>query len=426
VTDEPRHRREAIYDRLYRQWEESRWSATAIDFSVDASHWLTELTDRQREAAMWNYGMFLKGVEVEARVLSALMDAVAGRPQALFLATQIADESRNRVFLDRFMREVAGQGHDPQSTSEAIDHHLTWGFRQTFEELERIAGALRRHADDRALLTQAVALCHVIIEGVLAIPGEHFIHAYVNKRGIMPGFASGLGHIAHDEARHVNFGMAFLSRLIESRENRSAALQMWNRVLPSMVGVFIPPNLDHSYVECFDFKLEEIYAFGLRTLETKTRELGVDPSELYLVSLDDRSLTYEQRAHRLIVLIEAGILGDNRREPRPSQEAMEILFDATARAIDLDVARSLEGPVEWSFTDTEPWHIVVTDDHAEAKLGRAGDPALKLEMAAGDWARVAVGRSDARWALLKRRLRVHGHWQAKAKLSRLFAGRSDS
>ena len=53
-------------------------------------------------------------------------------------------------------------------------------------------------------------------------------------------------------------------------------------------------------------------------------------------------------------------------------------------------------------------------------MGRGGDPGLKLEISSGDWAKVAVGRSDARWALLKRRLKVHGNWQAKAKLSKLF------
>ncbi|MGH2729947.1 MAG: SCP2 sterol-binding domain-containing protein, partial [Actinomycetota bacterium] len=101
-------------------------------------------------------------------------------------------------------------------------------------------------------------------------------------------------------------------------------------------------------------------------------------------------------------------------------DAFEILFDGMTRVLDLDVARALGGPIEWDFTDAEPWHLIVTDDHAEAKPGRAGEPALRLETTAAEWAKIAVGRTDARWALLKRRLKVHGHLAAKARLPKLF------
>lgn len=421
MPDEDRRYKELAHERLFRQWEESSWSATAIDFSTDARHWQSELDEHQREAALWNYAMFLKGVTGVSKALTAVMDAAPTPSHSLFVSTQIADEARNRLFLERFMREVAGQGNDPTSTSDAIDHYLTWGFRQLFAELERSADALRKRPADRALLTQLVALSHLIIEGVLAIPGEHFIHRYVTKRDIMPGLATGLSHIASGEARHVSFGMTLLSRLMNaSSDNRVAAIQMWNRVLPWMVGVFIPPNLDRTYVECFDFTLEDIYGFGLRGLEEKLEEIGVNPTELTLLSFDDRSLTYEQRAGRMVTLIEAGILGDDRKEPKPTQEALEILFEGTVRALDLDVARSLGGAIQWNFPDADSWHIVVVNGHAEAKPGQAGNPALVLEISSGDWAKVAVGRSDARWALLKRKLKVHGSWQAKSRLSKLF------
>ncbi len=424
MPDDDRRKRELVYERLYREWEESSWKATGIDFSVDARHWRSDLDEIQREAALWNYSMFLKGVGSIARSLTAVMDAAPSPVHSLFVSTHIADEARNRMFLERFMREIAGKGHDPTSTSEAVDHYVTWGFRQLLDELERTAAGLRRHADDRALLTQLVALCHVVIEGVLAVPAEHFIHRYVRERGIMPGMTEGLGHIAKDEGRHVAFGMTLLGRLIAaSSDNRVAAIKMWNRALPWMVGVFVPPNLDRAYAESFGFTLEEIYAFGLRSFEDKLNELHIPPEELTLLRLDDRSLSYDERAARMLVLIETGVLGDDRKDPQPNHAALEILFEGTSRALDLDVARSLGGPIEWSFTDAEPWHIVVTDHHAEAKPGRAGNPALALEISAADWARVAVGRTDARWALLKRRLRVHGHWQAKSRVSKLFGNR---
>ncbi|MDQ4094956.1 MAG: ribonucleotide-diphosphate reductase subunit beta [Actinomycetota bacterium] len=424
VPDEERRKRELVYERLYREWEESHWSATAIDFTADARHWREVLDEQQREASLWNYALFLEGVTRVSRSLTAVLDAAPSPAHALFVSSQIVDEARNRMFLDRFMREVAGKGHDPTSTSEALEHYMTWGFRQLLDELEATAGSLRRHPDDRTLLTRVIALCHVIVEGVLAVPAEHFIYRYVSEREIMPGLTEGIGRIARDEARHVAFGMTLLGRLIRaSSDNRIAAIKTWNRALPWMVGVFVPPNVDRRYAECFGFTLEEIYAFGLESFETKLEELGVPPEELTLLRLDDRSLSYEQRAARMATLIETRVLGDETKEPRPNHEALEILFEGTVRAVDLETARSLDGPIQWDFMDAEPWHVVVTDGHAEAKPGRVENAALTLEISAADWARVAVGRVDARWALLKRRLRVHGTWQAKSRLSKLFGSR---
>ena len=113
-------------------------------------------------------------------------------------------------------------------------------------------------------------------------------------------------------------------------------------------------------------------------------------------------------------------MGDDRREPKVSPEAFEILFEVMARGLDLEVARSLGGPIQWDFTDAEPWHLVVTNGHAEAKPGVAGEAALRLETTAADFARIAVEREDPRWLLLKRKLKVGGSLSAKAKLPKLF------
>ena len=91
------------------------------------------------------------------------------------------------------------------------------------------------------------------------------------------------------------------------------------------------------------------------------------------------------------------------------------------RVMDIDVARSLGGPVEWDFTDADPWHLVVTNNHIEAKPGSAGGSALRLEASSADWAKIAANRIDPRMALLKHKLKVHGSLSAKAKLPKLFS-----
>ena len=45
-VEQPLEKHEVIsYERLYRLWEQNPWSAMAIDFSVDAEHWETKLTE---------------------------------------------------------------------------------------------------------------------------------------------------------------------------------------------------------------------------------------------------------------------------------------------------------------------------------------------------------------------------------------------
>lgn len=408
------------YERLYRLWEENNWSAVNVDFSVDRQHWREKLSPEQRRAALWNYAMFLVGEEAVARTLTPMLHATPGYAARIFLSTQIVDEARHHVFFDRFMREVAGLGSDTSSTLAAVDESLTWGFKQTFAELDRLTEALRKKPKDMALLTQTVALYHLVIEGMLAIPGQHFIQRYTEEFEILPGFTAGMTNVSRDESRHVAFGVKLLGELIaSSKDCRTAAVEMFERVMPWTAGVFVPPNLDRNYAECFGFTVEEIYAFGQRSLETRLRRVGIDPGEISMLARWSR-FSYEERATRLWALVRDGVLGDDRREPRMTHESTEIVFDGVATSIDLDAARSLGGPILWDFTDGEPWHLVVVNGHAEAKPGRVEHPALTLECGVGDWAKVAVGRLDPRWALLSRKLRVHGNLSSRAKLSRLF------
>jgi hypothetical protein len=409
------------YERLYRLWEDNSWSATKIDFTVDQDHWRTRLTDQQRDSALWNYAMFLVGEEAVARTLTPVLEAAEEFPQRIFLTTQIVDEARHHVFFDRFMREVGGYGSDTNSTLKAMEPYLTWGFKQIFGELDRLTDQLRKKPKDRALLAQSIALYHVVVEGMLAVPGQHFIQRYAKKFDILPGFKEGIDNVSRDEARHVAFGIKFLGDLIRSsKECRDAAIELWDRVLPWAVGVFVPPNRDRAYAECFDFTLTEIYAFGYRSFETKLKRLGISPDEIPMMKRQGVEDSYEERSRQAWVLIDAGVIGDDRREPELTREAMEILFEGAARSVNLEVARSLGGPVEWSFTDFEPWHMVVTNGHAEAKPGGIDDAALRLEVSSADWARIAMGRADPRIALLKRRLKLHGSLGARTKLPKLF------
>jgi hypothetical protein len=409
------------YDRLYRQWEQNPWSATDIDLTVDAKDWNERLTGRQRDSIVWNYSMFLVGEDAGTRALTTALDSEAAFAERIFLSTQIVDEARHHVFFDRFMREVAGYGYDTASTLEAVDRHLCWGFRQVVEELDRVVEALRKKPKDHALLAQTVALYHVMMEGSLAVPERQFVPRYIGKHGLLPGFSEGLRNVSRDEARHVAFGVKLLSDLIRSsKECRQATIEAVDRALRWSVGFLVPPNADYSYVECFDSSPNDIFASAMRSLDTHLKMMGIARTEIPLLAHEDQALSYEERARRAILLVESRVVGDDSQEPELSREAFEILFEDMARSIDIEIARSIGGPIEWDFSDAESWHLVVTNGHVEAKLGGSGNPALRLECASPEFAKIAVGRTDPRWALLKRKLRVHGPLSTRTKLPKLF------
>ena len=63
------------------------------------------------------------------------------------------------------------------------------------------------------MLVEAVTLYHMVIEGMLALTGQHFILQYNEEVGTLPGFVDGFNKIARDEHRHVAFGARFLREM---------------------------------------------------------------------------------------------------------------------------------------------------------------------------------------------------------------------
>ena len=52
----------------------------------------------------------------------------------------------------------------------------------------------------------------MVIEGMLALTGQHFIIDYNEREGTLPGFVEGFSNVARDEHRHIAFGVRFLHR----------------------------------------------------------------------------------------------------------------------------------------------------------------------------------------------------------------------
>ncbi|MGK2955320.1 MAG: hypothetical protein ACSLFI_06585 [Solirubrobacterales bacterium] len=161
------------YVDLDRRWEENNWSAMGLDYSKDRAGW-DALDDVQRKSALWMYSMFFYGEDSVTDNLSPYIDAAPTEEQAYFLATQQVDEARHAVHFHRFFKEVLGAGDSISETLDSTLPQLGWGYRNVFERLDRMADELRA---DRSLpkFAQAVTLYHMIVEGTLAQPGQHYI-----------------------------------------------------------------------------------------------------------------------------------------------------------------------------------------------------------------------------------------------------------
>jgi hypothetical protein len=410
------------YEDLYRRWEKGNWSAMEIDFSKDRDEWQNEWTDTMRRAALWNYSMFFHGEDSVTDNLSPYIDAAPREEQKYFLATQQVDEARHAIFFARFMREVVDAGDDSVASSlAATEKNLSWGFRKTFERLDRVADSLRR---DRSLPNLAAAICmyHILVESTLAQPGQHFIESYLTERDMLPGFRSGMENVSMDEQRHIGFGVKMLSDLCrEDPECKDAIAELLRDALPEMTAVFVPPGWDLDYTRVFGFEVEEIFLEGMKSFDTKMRTAGIPLDELPGPLPIPVDLPYEERVKIGLSLLRAGILGEKDGPPSRDPEVIAMLFGQVQRSVDHRHAPPHPITIQWDFTDVEPWHLRVNNGDSEAKPGLADHADLTFKCSFENWVDVAAGRTDPRLAMLTGKIRPKGSLKTLWQSSKLFA-----
>ena len=409
------------YEDLYERWEKGNWRASEIDFGEDRRQWQERFSDFERRAALWNYALFFWGEDAVADNLSPFIDAAPREEQKYFLATQQVDEARHAVFFKRFMNEVAGIGDGTLAGGlEAIRPQLTWGFVKTFEMLDKKADGLRRDRS-RTMLAQAVTLYHVVIEATLAQPGQHYIEDYLTERDVLPGFRGGMRHVAFDEQRHIAFGVKLLRDLAaEDPEVPDAVADLLREVLPYSAAVFVPPGWDRRYSEVFGFTVEEIFDHAGRSFESKLRAAGMPLESLPGPIPYPYDLEPTERARRGIAMLQAGLLGEGNGATPRDPETMELLFDSLRRGVDFRSAPSGTLTVQWDFPDAEPWHMRVADGSSAVAPGFVEDADVTFSVRYDDFVDVFAGRSDARRAMLRGKLRPSGSVKALWSTRRLF------
>ena len=396
------------YDDLYRRWEKGNWRATEIDFSQDVIDWNEKLTEEQRRSALWLYTLFFHGEDSVTDNLSPYIDAAPLEEQKYFLTTQQVDEARHAVFFKRFMHEVVGRGDGTMAGGlAATADELTWGHRQVFSRLDRMADELRADRS-KPKLAAAVTLYHVVVEASLAQPGQHMIETYLEEFDVLPGFRAGMRNVALDEQRHIGFGVKLLADLYAEDPGpiQDAIVGCISEVLPWTSAVATPPNWDRSYTECFGFTLEDLGEAGALSFEQKLRAIGLPVDDLprFPMPMD---IPPRERAVRGQKLLRAGLIGPGDEGVHADEEALAIFFDTIARQADGRTAKP-GTTIAWDFTDAQPWHLTLNGDRATATQGLPAHADLTLRSSLADFADVSAGRADARKLMLQRRLRPRG------------------
>jgi len=414
------------YEDLYRRWEGGNWSAYEIDMSQDKAGW-EALSEIQRRSAMWIYSMFFYGEDRVADTLAPYITAAPTEEQSYFLATQQVDEVRHSIFFHRFFKEVIGVGGDSiESTLASTLPQLSWGYRGIFDRLDLMAEELRK---DRSIpkYAQAITLYHLIVEGTLAQPGQHFIEDFFASEDSMPGFSAGMSNVSRDEQRHIGFGVKVLSELLGEgapgwEENRAAVTDLLREVLPYGPAVFYPPNMDRAYTECYGFSLEDIFAFGLKMIRQRWRTIGYPTEEMPPgVFPFDHTAGEREIAENQVKMMMAGILGPpDGPTPDSSPEMQRIYFDLVSRVANPKAANGSPLVYQYRFTDADPWHLIIDNGSTRVEPGEAPSPTLVLETSWADFVATAKPEANPLKMILQRRLRPKGSIREIARMRKVF------
>ncbi|MBA3839838.1 MAG: ribonucleotide-diphosphate reductase subunit beta [Thermoleophilaceae bacterium] len=262
---------------LYELWERQHWQSQEIDFTKDREDW-ARFSDEQKDTLVWLLSSFFIGEERVTTQFSGLVMAYEDEHEESFLATQQVDEARHMQFFDRFYREVVGlEQEEFDGRLQRVREELNEAFTTLFDEALVEAGR-RLIADpgDREAKVDFVTTYHMVIEGTLALTGQHFITDYLEENGLLPGFVEGFDNVARDEHRHVAYGTWWLQQNAGADENLGRRLQeKLGELVPVAAGVLVPPGADPTDYEILGYTSDEVNGFAFNSLSRRLKAIGV-------------------------------------------------------------------------------------------------------------------------------------------------------
>jgi ribonucleoside-diphosphate reductase beta chain len=208
-----------------------QWDETSIDLARDAAVW-PQLEHSRREQLLTLIAGFCVG---EASVAAEIepFAAAAGDPVAAgCFRAQARDEARHARFFDRVAVEVAVPDVSEAERRALLRARLEPAFLDVFER--RLPAAARGLAASSRSLSSAVALYHLMLEGVVFTAGQLALLDLLERDDALPGLRAGVELVLRDERWHIGFGARSLELLQpgaavlgELRDTAESLVEAW-------------------------------------------------------------------------------------------------------------------------------------------------------------------------------------------------------
>lgn len=227
----------AGYGHFVRTARSLQWDEQDVDLRDDQAAWPRLEAERRARLRALLAGFCLG----EARVADELGPFAAAAPDreaAACFRLQAGDEARHARFFDRYANEVLGVA-GATGVERRVRLRLEAGpeFLELFERC--LSEAARRLAADTSTLDAAVALYHLLLEGVVFTAGQLAMLELLEDRSL-PGLRHGLELVLRDERWHIGFGTSMLSAAgggveADTLDTAAKALDAWGEAVPGNV-----------------------------------------------------------------------------------------------------------------------------------------------------------------------------------------------
>lgn len=198
---------------LYARWERQQWSAESLELGPDAERLAGPRTPAAvRTLLEGSIATFIIGEYTGLDMLGPILTGAPDEDYALFLGTQVADETRHTRAVLRMGEEVLGLGTGTREQLAAAWTMVTPAHAELSMLESDVVRGLHRHPLSYSRWLQAVAVFHLITEGVLALVGQRVLVQGLRDMRAFDGIRSAFVAMCRDESRHVGFGIHALRR----------------------------------------------------------------------------------------------------------------------------------------------------------------------------------------------------------------------
>jgi hypothetical protein len=230
---------------LYPRWERQHWLVEDVELGPDRDDWASRLPRTLRDRLRVVVQTFIIGEYTGLELLGPILSSCPDEDDLVFLGTQVADESRHTVLMKRLAEEVLGMGSGLPTLLPQAWNELPPAYRRISVLESDLIRELATNPRDYGTWLRAVALFHLVTEGMLALDGQRSLVHALGHVSFLQGMKAGFTAMIRDESRHMSYGMHALRRgLAEGYSDEICGVL--EQVLPAAIHIDVPGRAEVS------------------------------------------------------------------------------------------------------------------------------------------------------------------------------------